>query len=100
VCAGHGDIVADHLRLLQGFLELRRAHRRGYVPAHHHIVDVAHGLALLFGLGTKALPSWDSRTRRSLTEDRAKVLQDTLNAILADADVIPDIRPERPKRRE
>ena len=22
-------------------------------------VDVAHGLALLFGLGTKALPSWD-----------------------------------------
>jgi hypothetical protein len=48
VCAGHGDIVADHLRLLQGFLELRRAHRRGYVPAHHHIVDVAHGLALLF----------------------------------------------------
>jgi len=26
-------------------------------------VDVAHGLALLFGLGTKALPSWDSKTR-------------------------------------
>src|ERR1700745_1956572 len=26
-------------------------------------VDVAHGLALLFGLGTKALPSWDSQTR-------------------------------------
>src|SRR5690349_23837615 len=26
-------------------------------------VDVAHGLALLFGLGTRALPSWDSRTR-------------------------------------
>jgi len=25
--------------------------------------DVAHGLALLFGIGTKALPSWDSRTR-------------------------------------
>jgi hypothetical protein len=25
--------------------------------------DVAHGLALLFGLGTKALPSWDSKTR-------------------------------------
>ena len=25
--------------------------------------DVAHGLALLFGIGTKALPSWDSKTR-------------------------------------
>jgi hypothetical protein len=28
---------------------------------HHCSVDVAHGLALLFGIG--ALPSWDSRTR-------------------------------------
>jgi hypothetical protein len=27
--------------------------------------DVAHGLALLSGLGTRALPSWDSRTRRN-----------------------------------
>src|SRR5262249_23297436 len=26
-------------------------------------VDVAHGLSLLFGLGTKALPSWYSKTR-------------------------------------
>ena len=32
---------------------------------HHCSVDVAHGLALLFGIGTKALPLWDSRTRRS-----------------------------------
>jgi hypothetical protein len=30
---------------------------------HHSSVDVAHGLPLLFGLGTKALPSWDSKTR-------------------------------------
>jgi hypothetical protein len=30
---------------------------------HHSSVDVAHGLVLLFGLGTKALPSWDSKTR-------------------------------------
>src|SRR5450759_2139878 len=30
---------------------------------HHYSVDVAHGLALLFGIGTKALPTWDSRTR-------------------------------------
>jgi hypothetical protein len=26
-------------------------------------VDVAHGLVLLFGIGTRALPSWDSKTR-------------------------------------
>ena len=30
---------------------------------HHYSVDVAHGLVLLFGIGTKALPSWDPRTR-------------------------------------
>ena len=32
-------------------------------------VDVAHGLVLLFGIGTKALPSWDSRTRRNNLTD-------------------------------
>ena len=30
---------------------------------HRSSVDVAHGLVLLFGIGTKAVPSWDSRTR-------------------------------------
>jgi hypothetical protein len=25
--------------------------------------DVAHELVLLFGIGTRALPSWDSKTR-------------------------------------
>ena len=30
---------------------------------HHRSVDVARGLALLCGLGTKALPSWGSKTR-------------------------------------
>src|SRR5689334_13354133 len=31
---------------------------------HHDCgVDVTRGLALLFGLGAQALPSWDSRTR-------------------------------------
>src|ERR1700690_3916093 len=29
-----GDVVADHLRLLQRFLQQRRAHRRGYLPGH------------------------------------------------------------------
>src|ERR1700740_1197844 len=28
----------------------------------HCSVDVARGLLLLFGIGTKALPAWDSRT--------------------------------------
>ena len=28
-------------------------------------VDVTHGLVLLFGIGTRALPSWDSKTRWS-----------------------------------
>src|SRR5664280_1115672 len=32
---------------------------------HHCSVDVARGLALLFGIGTRALPLWDSRTRRN-----------------------------------
>src|SRR5215813_6432715 len=30
---------------------------------HHSSVDVACGLVLLFGLGAKALPVWDSKTR-------------------------------------
>src|ERR1700692_3044364 len=29
-----GDVVTHHLRLLQCFLQQRRAHRRGYVPCH------------------------------------------------------------------
>jgi hypothetical protein len=32
---------------------------------HQCGVDVAHGLVLLFGIGTRALPSWDSKTRRN-----------------------------------
>ena len=30
---------------------------------HRFSVDVTHGLALLYGIGTLALPSWDPRTR-------------------------------------
>ena len=32
---------------------------------HRCSVDVARGLVLLFGIGTKALPVWDSKTRRN-----------------------------------
>jgi hypothetical protein len=30
---------------------------------HQFSVDAARGLVLPFGIGTKALPSWDSKTR-------------------------------------
>jgi hypothetical protein len=36
-----------------------------FQTVHRCSVDVAHGLVLLFGIGTKALPSWDSKTRWS-----------------------------------
>src|SRR5476649_3029186 len=32
---------------------------------HRCSLDVARGLVLLSGIGTKALPSWDSKTRRN-----------------------------------
>jgi len=32
---------------------------------HHCSVDVARRLVLLFGIGTRALPLWDSKTRRN-----------------------------------
>src|SRR5262249_34802615 len=47
-----------HVRFSNRPIEVKRfqtTHRRG--------VDVSHGLVLLFGIGTKALPSWDSRTK-------------------------------------
>jgi hypothetical protein len=44
-----------------------------FQAVHHFSVDVAHGLALLFGLGTMALPSWDSKTRwNNLLDDLAR----------------------------
>ncbi len=36
-----------------------------FQTVHHCNVDVTRGLALLFGIGAKALPSWDPRTRRN-----------------------------------
>jgi hypothetical protein len=33
-----------------------------FQTVHHYSVDVAHGLVLLYEFGTKALPSWDSKT--------------------------------------
>ena len=36
-----------------------------YQTIHQFSVDVARGLVLLFGIGAKALPLWDSKTRRN-----------------------------------
>jgi hypothetical protein len=36
-----------------------------FQAGHQYSVDVARGLVLLFGIGTRALPSWDSKTRRN-----------------------------------
>ncbi len=48
-------------------INVRFSHRpfrvKRFQTIHHYSVDVAHGLVLLCGIGTKALPSWDSRTR-------------------------------------
>jgi hypothetical protein len=41
----------------------RRFGVKHFQTLHDCSVDVAHGLALLFGIGAKALPSWDSRMR-------------------------------------
>src|SRR6185436_20264099 len=40
----------------------RRLGVKRFQTIHHNGVDVAHGLALLFGMGTQALPAWGSRT--------------------------------------
>jgi hypothetical protein len=56
---------------------------------HPCSVDVAHGLVLLFGIGTKALPSWDSKTRRNnlyrgltVVNDRSKRTHDLTSSIV------------------
>ena len=56
---------------------------------HHSSVDVAHGLVLLFGIGTKALPSWESKTRRNnlpsglaVTNGRSKRLGELTSSIV------------------
>jgi hypothetical protein len=52
------DEVSSHVRFSN-----RPVGVKHFQTVHHCSVDVAHGLALLSGIGTKAVPSWDSRTR-------------------------------------
>ena len=40
-----------------------RLRSSAFETIHYHSFDVARGLMLLSGIGGKALPSWDSRTR-------------------------------------
>ena len=67
------EAVAGRLRAFrQGLKEIghvRFSNRpfgvKRFQTIHQHSVDVAHGLVLLFGIGAKALASWDSKTRRN-----------------------------------
>ena len=61
---------AEHVRFSNRPFEVKR-----FQTIHHHSVDVARGLVLLFGIGTKALPSWDSKTRRNNLMGGLAVLQ-------------------------
>ena len=62
-------LVQDRSPQPHGFLLQRTAGPyigvKRFQTIHRYSVDVAHGLVLLFGIGTKALPSWDSRTKWS-----------------------------------
>ena len=53
--------------LRRGLRHVRFSNRPFWVKhfqtIRHHSIDVARGLVLLFGIGTKAFPSWDSKTR-------------------------------------
>ncbi len=58
---------AAHARSCGSLAYVRFSNRpfgvKRFQTIHHCSVDVAHGLVLLFGIGTRALPSWDSKTR-------------------------------------
>ena len=65
---------------------------------HHHSFDVARGLVLLFGIGARALPSWDSKTRwnnlyRGLTVDGQQVQADMRTHLIhrPARDIIPPL---------
>jgi hypothetical protein len=75
--AAHNNFVCSVSELLLvGFIDSSRTAKTNHFQAgdtsikvkhfqaiRHLSVDVAHGLALLFELGTQALPSWDSKMR-------------------------------------
>jgi hypothetical protein len=54
-------------RLADNFRYVRFSNRpfgvKRFQTIHQFSVDAARGLVLLFGIGTTALPVWDSKTR-------------------------------------
>jgi hypothetical protein len=65
-CVGRYWHIADN-RVAPVFVRFsnRPVGVKHFQTIHHCGVDVARGLVLLFGIGSRALPSWDSRTRRN-----------------------------------
>jgi hypothetical protein len=56
--------LATHGRTIQvGHFSNRPFGVKRFQTIHYHSVDVARGLVLLFGIGTTALPAWNSKTR-------------------------------------
>ena len=64
-----GLLLWHQTELPKQLLHVRFSNRRfgvkHFQTIHQCGVDVARGLVLLFGIGTGAFPSWDSRTRRN-----------------------------------
>ena len=64
-----GEILVPTATLPACPLNVRFSNRpfgvKHFQTIHQCDVDVARGLVLLFGIGTGAFPSWDSRTRRN-----------------------------------
>src|SRR5436190_2537084 len=58
-----GPVTADRGCPLDGRFSNRPFGVKHFQTSHRCSVDVSHGLALLFGIGTEALPSWSPRTR-------------------------------------
>jgi hypothetical protein len=57
------QVIGPHVQDRHVCFSNRLVGVKHFQAIHHSSVDVARGLVLLFGIGTKALPSWDSRTR-------------------------------------
>jgi len=60
-----GSIASGRGRASQFRFSNRPVGVKRFQTHHACSVDVAHGLVLLSGIGTKAVPSWDSKTRRN-----------------------------------
>jgi len=61
--SGHSLQIVAHGKSLHVRFSNRPFEVKRFQTIRRCGVDVTHGLVLLFGIGTKAVPSWDSRTR-------------------------------------